>query len=659
MVPAGNVPALGLTIAAVSQLPTHKSISQQFRRHVGPARDGFRERRGLDWQGQRRKYLQVRVWTIRIHLTDFERLGKGTRVQIRPGIALFLSVAAFGSLHAQPNPATTQFQQLAASETEYRRVSRPEFATLQGDNRFNDRWNDYSSRQREASAAHAERVLSQLRGIDPRQLSEQDALSHELLRHQYALDIETRQFPEQYLVLDQMRGEHLRTTNVLQAMPRRSAADYETILVRLAALPSVLKQWEDLLREGLAKGVTPPQASIGELPAQILGQVSGPNPLATPLMVPFASIPNTIPAASANLLQQRASTLFADKIRPAYEAFHAFLNNTYLPGSRRTNGFTDLPNGAGWYALELRRHTTTNRTPRQLHDQAMRQIDTLVAEMNAVMKSVGFNGTLSEFREHVDQKLPPFATTADVLREYRDIAKRVDPLLPQFFHLLPRTPFGIEAIPAFRGTSVPYYQGPPSDGSRPGNFFVPADPKNNPRWRIMNNALHEGTPGHHLERALFAEMKDIPGFRRGMGMTAYTEGWATYAGDILGAEMGMYSDPYARFGLLASEMIAATGIAMDTGLNAFGWTRERAMELRRNLVAGDPEYAVNRVTVWPGQIMSYTVGANVIRELRDEIKASQGERFDIREFHDLVLRDGPVPLDVLEQRVRAHYARRN
>ena len=574
----------------------------------------------------------------------------------RSTIALLMTVAATGALLAQPTAATKQFQQLAAAETEYRHTSSPERATLLGDHRFNERWDDYSIRHRDGAAAHARTMLAQLTAIDARQLSEQDALSRELLRREYALEIETHAFPEHYLILDQMRGRHLWTPTILAAMPRQSVADYETILVRLAALPAVLQQWEALLREGLARGVTPPQAAIGELPGQILGQVSGADPLATPLMGAFASIPNTIPAVTASLLRQRGTAVMVEKVRPAYQAFHDFLKNTYLPGARRTNGFSDLPNGAAWYALELRRHTTTSRTPRQLHDEAMRTIDRLESELKAVMKTVGFTGTLAEFRVFADEQRPPAASTADVLREYRDIAKRVDPLLPQYFRMLPRAPFGIEAIPAFRGTAVAHYQAPPPDGSRPGNFFVPPDPKDNPRWRMVNTGLHEGTPGHHLERALTSELKDLPGFRRDMFITAFVEGWATYAADTIGEEMGFYADPYARYGLLVAETIGATGIAMDIGLHAFGWTRERAIELRRRLLGVDAHYPVNRFTVWPGQIMSYSVGADVIRELREQIRKSQGERFDVREFHDLVLRDGPLPLDLLEQRVRAHYA---
>ena len=453
-----------------------------------------------------------------------------------------------------------------------------------------------------------------------------------------------------------MRGRHLTTPNILQAMPRRTVADFETILVRLDALPSVLKQWEGLLRDGLAKGVTPPQAAIGELPHQVLQQVTGADALAAPLMVPFTSIPNTIPAESADLLRQRAARVFTEKVKPAYAAFHRFLVDTYLPGARRTNGFSDLPDGVAWYALELRRHTTTTLTPRQLHDDAMREINALVSEIQAIMKTVSFTGTIEEFRKHVDDKQPPLASTADVLREYRDIAKRVDPLLPQYFGLLPRTPFGIEPMPAFRGTSVAYYVAPTPDGSRPGNFFVPADPKRNPRWRMVNTVLHEGVPGHHLERALFTELQNIPGFRRGMGMTAFTEGWATYAADSVGEDMGFYTDPYARYGLLAGKMIGATGIAVDTGMNAFGWTRERAIDLLCTHRSGaEMDYVVNRLTTWPGQIMSYSVGADVILRLRQEMKALRGDRFDIREFHDVVLRDGPMPLDLLEQRVRKHY----
>jgi len=290
---------------------------------------------------------------------------------------------ALASLFAQPNEAAKQFHQVAAADTEYRRVTFPEGATLQGDHRFNNRWNDYSLRRRDAAASHAKQILARLDAIDTTQLNEQDALSHQLLRRQSALQLESHQFPEDYLVLDQMRGRHLTTPNVLQTMPRRTVADFETILVRLDALPVVLKQWEELLREGLTKGVTPPQAAIAELPHQVLEQVAGADALAAPLMVPFTSIPNTVPKEAADLLRQRANRVFTEKVKPAYEAFHRFLADTYLPRARRTNGFSDLPNGAAWYALELRRHTTTNLTPRELHDYAMREIDELVSQMQA------------------------------------------------------------------------------------------------------------------------------------------------------------------------------------------------------------------------------------------------------------------------------------
>ena len=190
-------------------------------------------------------------------------------------------------------------------------------------------------------------------------------------------------------------------------------------------------------------------------------------------------------------------------------------------------------------------------------------------------------------------------------------------------------------------------------------MFVPADPKSNPRPRMLNTALHEGAPGHHLERSLAAELKDLPVFRRRMGVTAFTEGWANYAADTIGAEMGLYSEPYARYGLLAGQLLLANAIATDTGIHSFSWTRERAADLWREMVGTDPDYSLNRVTVWPAQIMSYSVGAEVIRQLREESKVAQGDRFDVREFHDLVPRDGALPLDLVEQRVRAHYAARS
>lgn len=565
-------------------------------------------------------------------------------------------------LSAQSRPAGIRhLEQLIQRDTDFRHAAEPESATLDGDHRFNDRWSDFSATAVSDRKAHNRRMVDELAAIDPKGFDDESALNLELLRRLYAFEVEADRFPNEYLLVDQIRGYHLNIPRVLAAMPQQTVNDYERILVRLSALPKTLQGWQAVLEEGMRKGITPPRAAIEAVPGQVLSQVSGGEPLKTPLLAPFAASPPTAPAKDAEPLRQRAIQVFTTEVRPAYEQFHEFLKTRYLPGARSTNAFNQLPDGDAWYALEVRRHTATAATPQQNHAKALKDIERIASEMRSQMKEVGFSGSIRDFRASLDGPEHHFQTIAEVLKAYRDIAKRIDPLLPRFFQRLPRMPFGIEAMPPFQAGGAPaYYEEPSRDGTRAGNFFVPSDPRANPKWRMLHLVLHEGAPGHHLERALALEQAEKPAFRQ-INVTAYMEGWATYAETVVGRSLGLETDAYERFGMLFDEMILATGIANDTGINCMGWSRERALELRRTYIGGPEErtvMSVNRMSVWPGQIMAYAVGGDVIRSLRDEIAQQLGPRFDVREFHDVVLRDGPLPLDVLQRRVRAHYSAR-
>jgi uncharacterized protein (DUF885 family) len=566
-------------------------------------------------------------------------------------------LCAAGILSAQDSTASRQLRDLIAFDEETSARLMPEQAALRGEHRHSDTWNDYSERGRNTWFAHAREVLSRLAHINVAQLSEQDALTVRLLRRTYEFELEGARFPEHYLPLDHFRGAHLRTPRVLTAMPRATAADYEAILARLAALPDVLAQWRALLDEGLQRDVTFPRAAIGELPGQIIGQVGTGDAFSAPLMEAFRILPETIPPDTQARVRERAQVLFTSRVKPAYEHLHEFLVNTYLPNARRTNGWSDLPDGRAWYAYEIRRHTMSNRTPEEIHSTGMKRIESLTRALRELGEEVGVTGGIAELRAFMERQ-GGRPSLDEILREYRDIAKRVDPLLPRYFKTLPRAPFGIEATPTFRGrTTAAYYEPPARDGSRAGMFFIPRLPEDTSTWRIMQTALHEGMPGHHLQLALTMEMRGIPDFRL-RGMTAFVEGWASYADRVVGEQMGLYSTPAHRFGLLMDQMISAVGYANDTGLHALGWTREQLIDLRSRSMAGPNDAHVistNRHSVYPGQILSYSAGADVIAALREEMAASLGHRFDVREFHEVVLRDGPLPLDVLQERVRAHF----
>ena len=554
----------------------------------------------------------------------------------------------------QPTPAERLTNLLDADE-QFTRKSQPELATFQSDHRFSREWTRYTRAAYEADRRHAEEMLAELQRIDVKTLADEQALQLEVARRQHQLTVDAARFGGYYLPIDQMRGAHLYVPSVIGAMPRRSVQDFDAILARLDALPGMFEQLETVLREGVKLGITPPRAAIGELPGQVLGQLAGADPLASPLMAPFSQRPGSIDPAEWTAIRARAEQLLSGRVRPAYERFAGFLKDDYIPNARSTNGYRDLPNGEAWYELEVRRHTTMTLSPKKLHQDALEWVKRIQARMADVRRELKYQGDAALFRESLEQKPYEYESIEAMLRDYRDIAKRADGLLPRYFRVLPRTPYGIEPTPSFRGNAVASYREPPRDGSQAGIVFTGSPLSANRKWRTPATMLHEGMPGHHLERALAIE-REAAGGRPRPWQTAFGEGWALYAED-LGEDMGLYADPYVRYGNLIGEMISATGFVIDTGLHSQGWSREQAIAFREATVGRDRAvFAVNRLSVWPGQILSYSIGADVIRDLKREVSVRLGPRFDIREFHEVVLRDGPLPLDLLQQRVRRYYA---
>jgi uncharacterized protein (DUF885 family) len=568
-------------------------------------------------------------------------------------LLVFMFGMSLSASATQPTSAQ-RLADLVDADDQFAGKSNPELSTLQGDHRFSREWINYTRPAYDARRQHAEKMLAGLQQIDVNDLTNEQALQLELARRRHQVTVDAARFGEYYLPIDQMRGAHLRIPEVIAAMPRRSLQDFESILTRIDALPGLLEQWETVMRAGLKLGITPPRAAIGELPGQVLGQLAGAEPLGSPLMSPLSQRPDSIEPEEWTAIRVRAEQVLTKSVRPAYDRFARFLKDEYIPNARSTNGYRDLPNGDAWYELELRRHTTMTLSPKKVHQDSLERVRRINARMADLRRELKYEGDAKQFRESLDQEAHQYDSVEAMLRDYRDIAKRADALLPRYFRVLPRAPYGIEPTPAFRGAAAASYQAPPRDGLRAGIVFTGAPLSANKKWRSASLMLHEGVPGHHLERALDIEREAAGGPRRPR-QTAFIEGWAMYA-EGLGENMGFYTDPYVRYGNLIGEMIEATGSAIDTGLHSQGWSREQAIAFRQVNVGGQQAaYAVNRLSVWPGQILSYGMGADVIRDLKREVSAKLGSRFDIREFHDVVLRDGPLPLDLLQQRVRSYY----
>jgi uncharacterized protein (DUF885 family) len=406
----------------------------------------------------------------------------------------------------------------------------------------------------------------------------------------------------------------------------------------------------------LAAGLTPPRITLRDVPQQVKNQMEA-DPAKNALLKPFADFPAEISEADRTRLCEAAEKALKEKIIPAFGRLHEFLVSEYLPKSRESIACIDLPDGREWYAHNARASTTTVMTPDQIHELGLSEVKRIRAEMQKVMVDSGFKGSFEEFLTFL-RKDPQFYYTSaeELLRGYRDICKRADPELARLFGVIPRLPYGVLPVPAYseKSQTTAYYQpGSPTAG-RPGYFYANTYALNTrPKWEMEALTLHEAVPGHHFQIALAQELTDVPEFRRHGMHTAYVEGWGLYA-ESLGYEMGFYKDPYMKFGQLVYEMWRAIRLVVDMGMHTKGWTRQQAIDFflaNASKNEHDVTVEVDRYIVWPGQALAYKIGQLKIRELRTYATRELGDKFDVRAFHDQVLGNGSLPLDVLERRI--------
>ncbi|HEX3345334.1 MAG TPA: DUF885 domain-containing protein, partial [Polyangiaceae bacterium] len=450
--------------------------------------------------------------------------------------------------------------------------------------------------------------------------------------------------------------------DIASALPFASTHDYDAWLARLRALPAYVEQTTELLREGVREHVVEARVIMERVPAQIAAQIVD-DPEKSPFFAPLRHVPSSIPAAERDRLVREARAAITQQVVPAYRRFQAFFAAEYLPACFPAVGAWQLPRGDEAYAYLVRLHTTTAIRPQEAHDLGLREVARIRGEMLALVQKVGFKGGLPEFFTWLRSDPQFFFHDPRALFEaYEATAKRIDPRLVLEFKTLPRTPYGVEAIPAAMAPDSPtaYYREPAADGSRAGTFFVNLyEPEARPKWEMMALAMHESVPGHHLQIALANEQQGLPDFRRHGDWTAFVEGWGLYA-ESLGDDMGLYDDPYSKFGQLTYEMWRAVRLVVDTGMHAFHWDRKRAIDYfleNTPKTVLDVTNEVDRYIAWPGQALAYKIGQLEILRLRERARAALGDRFDVREFHDVVLRDGAIPLDLLAQHVEAWIAR--
>lgn len=573
---------------------------------------------------------------------------------------LFLgALSAWGQVTSS---ASTALHDLFTTEWDYEMQQHPERASNLGDRRWNDRWTDESLEAQDRRYQHSQDVLVRLAKIDRSTLSSADQLNYDLFKKQYEDRIEGHKFHWFLVPLNQRDG--IQTIDDLaDALRFETLKDYEDWLARLKAFPTLMDQTIALMRQGIREHMVHPKVIMQRLPAQIDRQLVT-DATQSGFYKPFLHFSRNISAADQQRLQAAARQAVEQQIMPAFRKFKQFFVSEYLPACYDQVGAWQLPHGDELYAYDVRHYTTTNQTPEQIHQTGLKEVARINAEMQHVMQQTGFKGTREEFFQFLRTD-PQFfyKDPKDLFEAYQAMAKTVDPNLVKMFRTLPRQPYGVEAIPAAAApdTTAAYYRQGAPDGSRAGTYFVNLyKPDARPKWEMMALTLHESVPGHHLQIARAQELGELPMFRRVAGYTAFVEGWGLYA-ESLGDEMGLYSDPYSKFGQLTYEMWRAVRLVVDTGIHAKHWTRDQAIQyFKENAPKAELDIVneIDRYIAWPGQSLAYKTGELKIKELRARAKQELGDKFDIKEFHDVVLGSGAVPLDILESNVREWLAQK-
>ena len=586
------------------------------------------------------------------------------------GALAFVPLLAVAQTSPEAKKIAKEFREYLDADWKLWMEQYPELATGVGYPGQNRRWSDDSPQGITARHAHLKESLTKLKSFSREALPADEQLNYDLYRDLLETAQEGAQFGDDplpfrnvvpgnfYLPLNQMGGVQQGAAETMASQPNRNAADYEDILARLEALPKNVDEQLALLKEGLSKGYTPPKITMRDVPKQIADLIPE-DPMQSALLAPFADFPNGISQADhRDRLTARAKQLYTSSVRPAFVRLHDYVTNTYIPACRENIAATALPNGAAAYAYHVRWQTTTNLTPQQIHDIGLSEVKRIRAKMDQVIASTEFKGSFHDFTEFLrTDKRFYFDKAEDLVNAYKVIAKSVDPELVHEFGKLPRNQYGVIPIPDFKAPSqtTAYYQsGAPSAG-RPGYYFVNTyNLHARPKWEMEALSLHESVPGHHLQISLAQELPDVPEFRKHVGYSAFVEGWALY-GESLGEELGMYKDPYSKFGQLTYEMWRAVRLVVDTGMHNMGWSRDQAIQFFKDNTGKtdqDITVEVDRYIVWPGQALAYKIGQMKIRELRTAAEQNLGPKFNVRSFHDAVLENGALPLSVLEPRVR-------
>ncbi len=577
-------------------------------------------------------------------------------------LILFLIVASIATTaHAADTSdlaaRQTQFKQLLADEWEYEMRESPETATQIGDYRYNDRWSDISLAHVREQEEVIQDWLLRFEAVNTDGFSEQEKLSETLMVRGLKEEIEDFNFKNYEMPVDQINGLQLQLAQLVQIFPFDSTKQYEDYIARLHRIPLFIEQMMEVMRQGEKDKLMPPRYLLEKTVGQCKS-IAEPAGEANVFGQPVTHFPDSIPTADRKRLHDAVVAAVDQEVRPAYTKLTNFIATDYAPKGRAEPGIWSLPDGDARYRFAVRKLTTTNMAPEEIHELGLREVARIEADQLAIAKSLGFTN-LKDFRASLktNPKLIP-TSREQILETFRHYIAQMQPELPKLFGLLPKTTLEVRSVQEYREKEAPfaeYSQGTP-DGSRPGIVYVDTgDFQHRSLISVESTSYHEGVPGHHMQISIAQTLPDLPTFRQQAFYSAYQEGWALYA-EQLGKDIGFYQDPYSNYGRLSDEILRAVRLVVDTGIHYKHWTRQQVVDYFHEHTSEDEpnvQSETDRYVAWPAQALAYKLGQLEILKLRARDKAELGSHYDIRAFHDEILDGGAMPLDVLDTRVTA------
>jgi uncharacterized protein (DUF885 family) len=572
-------------------------------------------------------------------------------------LSLALLPAAGAQSGAPLAARRAQLREAIEQEWQYELKTAPELATAIGDPRYNDRLYDRSAEAAERDTQRAREEIRVFEAIDTTGFPEQEALNKTLMLRQLRDGVESAQFRPWEMPVNQMNGDHLDLAAMASQMPFLTVKDYENYLARLHAIPHALDQDSTNMRQGMQDRQMPPRYLLEKVASEAQDIATKPM-TESPFTAPLREFPSAISAPDQQRLTQAIEAAVKEEVKPAYTKFAAFVHDDYAPHGRTEYGIWSLPDGEAQYHLAVRQMTTTDLTPAEIHAMGLKQVAEIDAQMLTLAQSLGFHD-LKSFNDHIRNDPNHYGKSSQQIFDlYQHYADQMKAKLPQLFGHLPKTRLEVVPMEAYRApNAVPADYSPGAgDGSRPGRINVNEfDPSHRLLLNVEAIAYHEGIPGHHMQFSIAQELSDVPAFRRFSQYNAYSEGWAFYA-ERLGKDVGFYQDPYSEYGRLENEMWRSVRLVVDTGVHEQHWSRQQMIDFFHEHTAMDEqniETEVDRYIAWPGQALAYKLGQMKILELRERARQALGPRFDIRAFHDAVLDEGPLPLDLLDARINS------